>query len=120
MSIREAGNPPAGRDPGRSSRWHRPKFRHFAREAVTFFAAAWDKEGAGSRLERCHCRSRVSGSNILSYECAKGVRGASVPGAGLKPAIGINKAPCGKEIPACDTVVSPGAGGPRRTAEARY
>jgi hypothetical protein len=38
----------------------------------------------------------------------------------LKPAIGINKAPCGKEITACDTVVSRGAGGPRRTAEARY
>ena len=44
MSIREAGNTPAGRDPGRSSRWYRLKFRHFAREAVTFFAAAWDKE----------------------------------------------------------------------------
>jgi hypothetical protein len=36
--------PPAGRDPGRPSRWHRLKFRHFAREAVTFFAAPWDKE----------------------------------------------------------------------------
>lgn len=46
--------------------------------------------------------SRVSRSDILSYESAKGVRGAIRIGRGLKPAIGIKKAPCGKEITACD------------------